>query len=293
MLIDSRAERERLAWAVLRLLLDDPRFDADDLDWTLVRAVAERAGVIVRVADTIVRRGEELPPRLAESAAVACTHTQRVLEIVDQLGAACRRLGIAHAFLKTAERYPDTGRDIDLLIAEPTRNGAIDAAILRSLPAAPRKRSWRNRLAGSCTYAAANGIVVDIWHGRLGLLGEHARYARSVARHRESLAIFRDLGDRAGSARSLHYAGFASWLAGVGAAALDNLMEDAATAEISRSQVWQWVKTGHFTRDADAPGLQRGVHGLIMDEVAKNGQGAGAAVLEGESDGVADTKAHP
>ena len=41
----------------------------------------------------------------------------------------------------------------------------------------------------------------------------------------------------------------ASWLAGVGAAALDNLMEDAATAEISRSQVWQWVKTGHFTRE--------------------------------------------
>ena len=41
----------------------------------------------------------------------------------------------------------------------------------------------------------------------------------------------------------------ASWLAGVGAAALDNLMEDAATAEISRSQVWQWVKTGHFSRD--------------------------------------------
>ena len=41
----------------------------------------------------------------------------------------------------------------------------------------------------------------------------------------------------------------ASWLGGVGAAALDNLMEDAATAEISRSQVWQWVKTGHFTRN--------------------------------------------
>jgi len=33
----------------------------------------------------------------------------------------------------------------------------------------------------------------------------------------------------------------ASWLSGVGAAAIDNLMEDAATAEISRSQVWQWV----------------------------------------------------
>ena len=33
----------------------------------------------------------------------------------------------------------------------------------------------------------------------------------------------------------------ASWLAGSGAVAINNLMEDAATAEISRSQVWQWL----------------------------------------------------
>ncbi len=33
-----------------------------------------------------------------------------------------------------------------------------------------------------------------------------------------------------------------SWLRGSGAAAINNLMEDAATAEISRTQVWQWMK---------------------------------------------------
>jgi malate synthase len=33
----------------------------------------------------------------------------------------------------------------------------------------------------------------------------------------------------------------AAWLAGNGAAAIHNLMEDAATAEISRSQIWQWT----------------------------------------------------
>ncbi|MFT3920848.1 malate synthase A [Cloacibacterium sp.] len=33
-----------------------------------------------------------------------------------------------------------------------------------------------------------------------------------------------------------------SWLMGTGAAALYNLMEDAATAEISRTQIWQWLK---------------------------------------------------
>jgi malate synthase len=36
----------------------------------------------------------------------------------------------------------------------------------------------------------------------------------------------------------------ASWLRGNGAAAIFNLMEDAATAEIARSQVWQWVRHG-------------------------------------------------
>ena len=36
----------------------------------------------------------------------------------------------------------------------------------------------------------------------------------------------------------------ASWLAGNGCVPIYNLMEDAATAEISRAQVWQWVKHG-------------------------------------------------
>ena len=34
----------------------------------------------------------------------------------------------------------------------------------------------------------------------------------------------------------------ASWLCGRGAAPINNLMEDAATAEISRAQVWQWIR---------------------------------------------------
>ena len=39
----------------------------------------------------------------------------------------------------------------------------------------------------------------------------------------------------------------AAWLSGNGAAAIYNLMEDAATAEISRSQIWQWVRAGVST----------------------------------------------
>jgi len=39
----------------------------------------------------------------------------------------------------------------------------------------------------------------------------------------------------------IHYLG--SWLMGNGCVPIHNLMEDAATAEISRSQVWQWIRS--------------------------------------------------
>jgi malate synthase len=46
-----------------------------------------------------------------------------------------------------------------------------------------------------------------------------------------------------------------SWLRGVGAAAIYNLMEDTATAEISRTQIWQWIR--HGARLAEGPAVTR------------------------------------
>ena len=44
-----------------------------------------------------------------------------------------------------------------------------------------------------------------------------------------------------------------SWLRGNGAAGIYGLMEDAATAEISRSQVWQWIRHGRTLEDDGTP----------------------------------------
>ncbi|HEU5288577.1 MAG TPA: malate synthase A [Candidatus Limnocylindria bacterium] len=56
----------------------------------------------------------------------------------------------------------------------------------------------------------------------------------------------------------------ASWLRGTGAAAINNLMEDAATAEISRSQVWQWVH--HGAKLAEGPTVTRELVRTVRDE---------------------------
>ncbi|NIJ13610.1 malate synthase [Saccharomonospora amisosensis] len=62
----------------------------------------------------------------------------------------------------------------------------------------------------------------------------------------------------------------ASWLGGNGAAAIHNLMEDAATAEISRSQVWQWVRNGVRldTGEQVTEELVRSVLGQVRSELA-------------------------
>ncbi|HAJ17638.1 MAG TPA: malate synthase A, partial [Microbacterium sp.] len=51
-------------------------------------------------------------------------------------------------------------------------------------------------------------------------------------------------------------------LRGLGAVAIDNLMEDAATAEISRSQIWQWIHQDRTTEDG-TPITREYVEGLI------------------------------
>ncbi|MDA0563985.1 malate synthase A [Streptomonospora sp. S1-112] len=56
----------------------------------------------------------------------------------------------------------------------------------------------------------------------------------------------------------------AAWLGGNGAVAIHNLMEDAATAEISRSQIWQWLHNG-VTLD-DGPQVTRDLVTRLIDE---------------------------
>ena len=60
-----------------------------------------------------------------------------------------------------------------------------------------------------------------------------------------------------------------SWLAGNGCVPIFNLMEDAATAEISRSQIWQWIRSPKGVLDDDRKVTKELVTRLIAEELAK------------------------
>jgi malate synthase len=65
----------------------------------------------------------------------------------------------------------------------------------------------------------------------------------------------------------IHYLG--SWLAGNGCVPIHNLMEDAATAEISRSQVWQWVVSPKGILDDERKVTAKMVRTMIPEELTK------------------------
>jgi len=84
----------------------------------------------------------------------------------------------------------------------------------------------------------------------------------------------------------IHYLG--SWLAGNGCVPIHNLMEDAATAEISRSQVWQWVVSPKGKLEDGRKVTAEMVRAIIPEELAKVKATVGA---QGENTGTYDQAA--
>ncbi|MBC3932921.1 malate synthase A [Undibacterium curvum] len=65
----------------------------------------------------------------------------------------------------------------------------------------------------------------------------------------------------------IHYLG--AWLAGNGCVPIHNLMEDAATAEISRSQVWQWIRSTKGKLEDGRKVTADMVRAMIPEELSK------------------------
>jgi malate synthase len=78
-----------------------------------------------------------------------------------------------------------------------------------------------------------------------------------------------------------------AWLAGQGAVPIFNLMEDAATAEISRSQVWQWIRSPKGLLDDGRKVTKDMVAAMIPEEMQKIRELLGDAFAAGKYDDAA------
>jgi malate synthase len=126
-------------------------------------------------------------------------------------------------------------------------------------------------------------LATEIFDGVLGdAPHQKGRVRAEVATGSDDLLDFRveggrvtEAGVRANVRVALAY--LDSWLRGVGAAAIDNLMEDAATAEISRSQLWLWITQSVALENGSPFDAER--YAAIRDEEVARLGGAGSGRL--------------
>ena len=123
------------------------------------------------------------------------------------------------------------------------------------------------------TWVAHPGLVPVA----LAVFDEHMPGKNQLDRRREDVRVTREdllavpegsrteAGLRHGLRVAVQY--LESWLRGNGCVPIDNLMEDAATAEICRAQVWQWIRHGARLDDGAAVTAER-FRALLAEEVA-------------------------
>ena len=89
-----------------------------------------------------------------------------------------------------------------------------------------------------------------------------------------------ETGLRTNASVALQYIG--SWLGGNGCVPINNLMEDAATAEISRSQIWQWIRSPRGVLDDGRKVTLELFRAILGEELRKlsSRQGAASGHLE-------------
>ncbi len=79
-----------------------------------------------------------------------------------------------------------------------------------------------------------------------------------------------------------------AWLAGNGCVPIFNLMEDAATAEISRAQIWQWIRSPKGVLDDGRKVTVQMFRTMLPEELQKVRQILGAAYDDGKYEEAAE-----
>jgi hypothetical protein len=181
------AHEARLATFLLRLVDDTHRaLGSWNPEWSELLGVAQRNGVLVRAVERLERLGAEPPTVVKQAVARERQRVRDTLTLVRSVDRACAARDVTHVFLSAFERYPDAGRDVDLLVLD----GALhrDTRVLEDLRAVPLPRDVADRMAGAARYQI-DGCELDVHHGRLGVVGEDAAYGQLLVRRRRRLRV--------------------------------------------------------------------------------------------------------
>lgn len=147
--------------------------------WDAILRVAVGNAVLIRTVDRLRALGYPVPAHALQMAGTQRDRADAVIDAMARVADLCRTHRIPFCFPKALQHLPDTGHDIDLLVG---RNGReIDHLVIRNLGAVSLPGGLRAAIAGSSQYRLpACAALLDIQHGRLGVVGEHTAFPASL-----------------------------------------------------------------------------------------------------------------
>jgi len=123
---------------------------------------------------------------LRDAVALEERRVDLVTSLLARIAAALDTQGIGYVLTKALQHFPDMGHDIDLFL--PERSPARGDRIVREVAVArPVASSPLSAFAGKAAYLA-EGIPLEIHHGRLGHVGEHGAFARALFARRRRVS---------------------------------------------------------------------------------------------------------
>jgi len=144
--------------------------------------------VLIRLAQRFERLGIQPAAVFYTAVARECERVATTIEVMRQVGEACTRHDIDFIFPKALQHYPDMGADVDLLVL--SRSADVDRVILQHVPAEARGRDLRSRVANATVYRVAGcPSLLDIHHGRLGVLGEYTALPAVLVKNRQPARV--------------------------------------------------------------------------------------------------------
>jgi hypothetical protein len=179
----------KVAATLLRLLLDgDPSAVSEETEWDSLLRVGVSNSVGIRAVDRLRAAGFAIPAGTAQIVEDQRRRAGGMLDTMARVGELCRSRGILFCYPKALLHLPDAGRDIDLLVG--TVSLELDGLLVRELGAERLTTGLGARISGSTQYRIRGcEAVVDIHHGRLGLVGEHVQFPRDLVRRCRAITV--------------------------------------------------------------------------------------------------------
>lgn len=183
------------SWVLRLLLSGDVVGDAGtavdapaDLDWDALQELVQANRVLVRTAERLASFGIAVPGRFAAAVTAERARVRSTLELMRHVGRTCELHGIPFLFPKAFQDYPDFGDDVDLLVLP--RSTRVDDAIVAGLVTIAVRRDLGERFAGTATYRVRGcSSLLDVQHGRLGIVGEHDEFPRLLVQHARPIVV--------------------------------------------------------------------------------------------------------